>query len=242
MSDKQNHSPTSSSSIGRFPAVMLVEDDRILARSLKRGLEEDGYEVDVAGTVMAAFHTALARSFDSMVVDVTLPDGSGIDLVRRLRGQGLTQPILILTARGDSETTVDGLDAGADDFVVKPVPLEVLSARLRALHRRWDKSGTPIIRVGDLVLEPDRLIARRDDAEIDLTPTQSRLLELLMTRVGRVLTRSQIGAEIGDPESDPTSNVIDVHIRAIRKKIDDPFGTDSIETVRGMGYRFRRPS
>jgi two-component system OmpR family response regulator len=221
---------------------MLVEDDRILARTLKRGLEEDGYAVELAGTVMAGFHTALARPFDSMVVDVTLPDGSGIDLVRRLRGQGITQPILMLTARGDSETTIAGLDAGADDYVVKPVPLEVLSARLRALHRRWDKSGTPIIRVGELMLEPDRLIAHRDGVDIDLTPTQSRLLELLMTRAGRILTRSQIGAEIGDPEGELGSNVIDVHIRAIRKKIDEPFETDSIETVRGMGYRFRRPS
>jgi two-component system OmpR family response regulator len=181
----------------------------------------------------------MAGNLQSIVIDVTLPDGNGIDLARALRAQGIDLPILMLTARGETETVVAGLDSGADDYVVKPVTLEVLGARLRALHRRWHRPLTAPIRVGDLVLEPSALLARRGDAEIDLTPAQARILEALMVNTGNVLTRSQIARRLRGDGNEPSSNVIDVHIRALRTKIDEPFSRGSIETVRGLGYRLR---
>lgn len=220
------------------PALLLVEDDRVLAGLMKRGLEEDGYRVDLAGGFVSGFRRAMTMDFDAIVIDIMLPDGSGIELAATLRDHGIDAPILMLTARGDAETIVEGLDSGADDYVVKPVSLEVLSARLRALLRRWHRPPAAPIRVGDLVLEPSRLTARRGKVEIDLTPVQAGVLEALMVNAGNVLTRSQIARHVRQEE--PGSNVIDVHIRALRAKIDDPFGADSIETVRGLGYRLRR--
>ena len=226
-------------SVSNAPSVLLVEDDRVLARLLKQGLEEDGYRVQIAGCYADGFRKALAGQIDSIVIDVTLPDRSGIDLAGTLRDQGLDLPILLLTARGDAETMVAGLDSGADDYVVKPVPLEVLGARLRALHRRWHRPTSAPIRVGDLLLEPSRLMARRGSIDIDLTPAQAGVLEALMINAGNVLSRSQIARRFQHDGQEPGSNVIDVHIRALRDKIDDPFGTNSIETVRGVGYRMR---
>jgi DNA-binding response OmpR family regulator len=181
----------------------------------------------------------MAGNLQSIVIDVTLPDGSGIDLARALRAQGVDLPIMMLTGRGETESVVAGLDSGADDYVVKPVTLDVLGARLRALYRRWHRPVTAPIRVGDLVLEPSALVARRGDAEIDLTPAQARILEALMINTGNVLTRSQIARRLRADGDEPSSNVIDVHIRALRTKIDEPFSRGSIETVRGLGYRLR---
>ncbi len=221
------------------PTLLLVEDDLILARLLKKGLEEDGYRVDLSDTFASGFQRAMAGGLQSIVIDVMLPDGSGIDLARTLRAQGIDIPIMMLTARGEAESIVAGLDSGADDYVVKPVALEVLGARLRALHRRWYRPITAPIRVGDLVLEPSALVARRGDVAIDLTPAQARILEVLMANTGNVLTRSQIARRVRDDGAESSSNVIDVHIRALRTKIDEPFSLDSIETVRGLGYRLR---
>lgn len=221
------------------PALLVVEDDRAFARLLERGLEEDGYQVCLADTYGSGFRRAMTGDLQSIIIDVTLPDGSGIDLARALRKQGVDVPILMLTAHGDCDTVVAGLDSGADDYVVKPVSLEVLGARLRALHRRWHRPASAPIRVGDLMLEPSALLARRGEAEIDLTPAQARILEVLMVNNGNVLSRSQIARRLRDDGHEPTSNVIDVHIRALRSKIDEPFLSDSIETVRGFGYRLR---
>jgi two-component system OmpR family response regulator len=221
------------------PTLLLVEDDRVFARLLKQGLEEDGYRVSLADTCASGFRRAMAGELQSIVIDVTLPDGSGIDLARTLRAQGVDVPILMLTAHGENDAVVAGLDSGADDYVVKPVSLDVLGARLRALHRRWHRPASAPIRVGDLVLEPSALIARRGEAEIDLTPAQARILEVLMVNNGNVLTRSQIARRLRDDGDEPNSNVIDVHIRALRTKIDAPFSRGSIETVRGFGYRLR---
>ena len=238
MSEKAGHVVTPPvSSPG--PSVLLIEDDRILARLLRQGLGEDGYFVEVESTAAAGFHRAKSKLFDVLVVDLYLPDGSGIDLIQRLRDRGVDVPILVLTARGDAESTVNALNTGADDYVVKPVPLDVLEARLRALSRRFSKSPGPVLRVADMVLERERLIVRRGAMEVELTPTQTRLMEVLMTNAGRILTRDQIAANLGNGLLH-FSNVIDVHIRGLRAKIDIPFGADSIETIRGVGYRLRR--
>ncbi len=224
------------------PKVLLIEDDRALAGSLRQGLQEDGFRVELAPTVAAGFRVVLAGTFELLVIDVDLPDGDGIDLARTLRTQGIDAPILMLTGHGLAESMVRGLDAGADDYIVKPVGLDVLGARLRAAHRRWQRPTEAPIRVGDLTLEPSRLIARRGAFEIDLTPAQVGVLQALMTNAGNALTRSQISRHLhhDDDDGDVFSNVIDVHVRALRAKIDEPFGRHSIETVRGIGYRMLR--
>ena len=235
-----------SATVSMFPKrpaehrVLLVEDDTVLARLVKQGLTEDGYHVEVAHSFAGGYRRAMMSGLQAIILDVSLPDRSGIELAQVLRSQGVDIPILMLTSLGDAEAMVTALDSGADDYVVKPVPLVVLGARLRALHRRWHRPTEAPIRVGSLTLEPSRLIARRGDVEIDLTPTQSRILETLMANTGNVLTRSQIAHRLHDDDTEePLSNVIDVHIRALRSKVDDPFGSNSIETVRGLGYRLR---
>ncbi len=221
--------------------VLLVEDDTVLARLIEQGLTEDGYHVEVAHSFAGGYRRAMMSGLHAIILDVSLPDRSGIELAQVLRAQGVDLPILMLTSLGDAAAIVAALDSGADDYVVKPVPLAVLGARLRALHRRWDRPTEAPIRVGSLMLEPSRLVAKRGDIEIDLTPTQARILETLMVNTGNVLTRSQIAHRLHDDDTEePLSNVIDVHIRALRSKVDDPFGSNSIETVRGLGYRLRR--
>lgn len=220
--------------------VLVVEDDDRLASTLADGLEEDGFSVDLAGTVSEGRHLALTGRPDLIVVDVALPDGSGVDLTRNLRSLGVTAPILVLTARGDTRTTVTALDRGADAYVVKPVAIEALGARLRALYRRSTAGSGDAIAVGDLELEPERLTARRGETAIDLTPIQARILEALMTNAGRVLTRSRLIDLAWQGAVLPASNVVDVHVRTLRSKIDVPFGTSTIETIRGMGYRIPR--
>lgn len=218
--------------------VVFVEDDRALAGTLKAGLEEDGFIVDVAHTAAAGCDLGTSTDARVIVVDVMLPDGSGVDLVRKLRNRGVTAPILMLTARGDSPTTVRALEVGADAYVVKPVTLEALGARLRALHRRASGSGE-VLRSGAIEFEPDRLMVFRDGVEIDLTPVQARLLEALMRHEDRVLTRSQLSDRVWPEGNLPGSNALDVHVRALRVKIDRDAPSPVIETVRGMGYRFR---
>lgn len=237
-------SSTRTGASSQLPGVMsllLVEDDRRLAASLAKGLEEDGYQVSVALTYSDGLGKARAGSYQAIILDVGLPDGNGIELARVLRSEGFDLPILMLTASADAPSVVAGLDGGADDYVVKPVPLAVLGARLRALHRRWYRPLDAPIRLGDLVLEPSRLLARRGTAEIDLTPTQARILQTLMLHSGNVLSRGQIADRISRDDPALFSNVIDVHIRALRTKIDEPFQSNMIETVRGLGYRMRRP-
>ena len=223
--------------------VLIVEDDTVLAKAVAAGLTEDGFTVRVSRNLADALHQSRNASFEAFVVDLGLPDGSGIDFIRKVRAGGIDSPILVLTARSDSPTTVEALDSGADGLVVKPESIEGVGARLRALHRRATRPSGPVLKVGDLVLEPTRMLARRGEAEIDLTPTQVRLLEALMVNAGNVLSRDQLNERIHTSSiMPPLSNVIDVHVGALRSKIDGRFGTNSIETVRGAGYRFRRPA
>lgn len=218
--------------------ILIVEDDVALVSTFKAGLEEDGFEVIVAHTIQDGYLRAVEDEPQAIVLDVMLPDGSGVDLTRRLRAVGVTAPILVLTARGDTGTTVAALDRGADGYVIKPVSIAALGARLRALYRRCSESSE-VLHYEDMDFEPERLVVSRGGVEIDLTPVQARLLEALMRHDGRVLTRSQLTFKVWPEGNSPSSNALDVHVKALRSKIDEPFPTPLIETVRGMGYRLR---
>jgi two-component system, OmpR family, response regulator len=217
--------------------VLVVEDEVKMAGLLKRALEEEGYAVDVAGRGEDALWFGTENPYDAIVLDVMLPDLDGFEVSRRLREAGRWSPVLMLTARDAVADRVAGLDAGADDYLTKPFSFAELLARLRALVRRGVAERPPVLRVGDLSLDPARRTVTRDGASIDLTAREFALLEYLMRHAGEVLTRAQLIEHVWDFAYDGDSNVVDVYIRYLRNKVDRPFGRDSIRTVRGAGYR-----
>jgi two-component system, OmpR family, response regulator len=217
--------------------VLVVEDELKMAGLLKRALEEEGYAVDVAGRGEDALWFGTENPYDAIVLDVMLPDLDGFEVSRRLREAGRWSPVLMLTARDAVADRVAGLDAGADDYLTKPFSVAELLARLRALVRRGAAERPPVLRVGDLSLDPARRAVTRDGVSIDLTAREFALLEYLMRRAGEVLTRTQLIEHVWDFAYDGDSNVVDVYIRYLRNKVDRPFGRDSIRTVRGAGYR-----
>jgi two-component system OmpR family response regulator len=218
--------------------VLVVEDEVKMAGLLKRALEEEGYAVDVAGRGEDALWFGTENPYDAIVLDVMLPDFDGFEVSRRLREAGRWSPVLMLTARDAVADRVAGLDAGADDYLTKPFSFAELLARLRALVRRGAAERPPVLRVGDLELDPARRIVTRNGSSIDLTAREFALLEYLMRHAGEVLTRTQLIEHVWDFAYDGDSNVVDVYIRYLRNKVDRPFGRDSIKTVRGAGYRF----
>ena len=211
-----------------------------MAALIRRGLREHGLAVDVAVRGEDALWMAGSTGFDAIVLDVMLPGIDGFETCRRLRGDGVQAPILMLTARDSVEDRVAGLDSGADDYLVKPFSFAELLARLRALARRGAVEHPVRLEVGDLSLDPATRAVRRGATEISLSAKEFSLLEVLMRRAGEVLSRYQLLEHAWDYEYENRSNVVDVYIRYLRQKIDRPFGTDSIETVRGVGYRMRR--
>ena len=217
--------------------VLVAEDDVKMAGLLKRGLEEEGYAVDVAGRGEDALWFGTENPYDAIVLDVMLPDLDGFEVSRRLRQAGRWSPVLMLTARDAVADRVAGLDAGADDYLTKPFSFAELLARLRALVRRGAAERPPVLLVGDLSLDPARRTVARDGTAIDLTAREFALLEFLMRHAGDVLTRTQLIEHVWDFAYDGDSNVVDVYIRYLRNKVDRPFGRDSIRTVRGAGYR-----
>ena len=217
--------------------ILLVEDETRLADLIHRGLERVGHAVDVFGTGEDAIDAADAAPYDALVIDVMLPGVDGFEVCRRLRRGGLTTPILLLTARDAVADRVTGLDAGADDYLVKPFAFDELLARLRALTRRPSDTLAPILAVGDVRLDPATRRVWRDDREIELTNREFAVLEYLMRNPGRVLTRSMIADHVWDYDFLNETNVIDVHVRALRRKLDDPYPGKLIQTVRGVGYR-----
>jgi len=217
--------------------ILVVEDDPKLARLLERGLREDGHTVDITHQATEAVWLGSEREYDAVVLDVVLPDGDGFDVCRRLRDAGRWAPILMLTARDGVVDRVRGLDTGADDYLTKPFAFAELTARLRALARRGPHERPAVLCVGSLELDPATRSVRRDDTLIDLTPKEYALLELFMRRPGEVVTRTQILDHAWDFAYDGTSNVVDVYVRYLRRKIDEPFGVATIHTVRGAGYR-----
>jgi two-component system, OmpR family, response regulator len=220
--------------------VLVVEDETRMARLVRRGLEEEGHAVDVACDGPEGLWLATENRYAAVVLDVMLPGFDGFELCRRLRGAGVWVPVLMLTARDAVGDRVRGLDAGADDYLVKPFSLLELAARLRALARRDDRARPAVLAVGDLRLDPAGKRAWRGGAELRLSPKEFSLLELFLRHPGVVLTRSQILEAAWDFAYDGTSNVVDQYVTYLRKKVDVPFGRHDLETVRGMGYRLRQ--
>ncbi len=220
--------------------VLVVEDEVKMAGLLRRALEEEGYAVDVAARAEDALWLGSETAYDAIVLDVLLPDGDGFDVCRRLREAGRWSPVLMVTARDSVPDRVAGLDSGADDYLTKPFSLAELLARLRALVRRGVVERPAVLRVGDLVLDPTEHVVARGEVEISLTAKEFALLEYLMRHAGEVLGRTRLTEHVWDFAYDGDSNVVDVYVRYLRNKIDRPFGRDTIETVRGTGYRLRR--
>jgi two-component system OmpR family response regulator len=222
--------------------VLVVEDEAKLAGLLVRGLLEEGHVADATGRGEEAVWMAKAAPYDAIVLDVMLPRSNGFDICRALREKGVWTPVLMLTARDAVEDRIEGLDAGADDYLVMPFSFEELLARLRALTRRVAGERPVVLEVDDLRLDPAAHRAWRGDAELDLSAKEFALLELFMRNAGSVLTRDQLLGGAWDMAFETRSNVIDVYVRYLREKIDRPHGRDSLETVRGVGYRLRSGS
>jgi len=220
--------------------VLVVEDEVRMAGLLARALREEGHTVDVAADGPEGLWLATENVYGAIVLDVMLPGLDGFQLCRQLRDSGRWAPVLMLTARDAVGDRVRGLDAGADDYLVKPFSLLELAARLRALARRDDRSRPVILAEGDLKLDPAAKRAWRGDTELQLSPKEFSLLDLFLRHPGHVLTRSQIIEEVWDFAYDGGSNVVDQYVNYLRRKIDVPFGRHDIETVRGMGYRLHR--
>ena len=217
--------------------LLLVEDEEALAASLEAGLRGEGFEVDVAHTGLDGLWRAREFSYGAIVLDILLPEMNGYKVCRTLRDEGITTPILMLTAKAGLHDEVEALDTGADDFLTKPFAFMVLVARVRALLRRSGTLQPTVIRSGDVVLDPSRRECRRAGVPVDLTPREFALLEQLLRAEGQTLTRHALLDAVWGPDYPGSSNVCDVYIRYLRRKLDEPFGSAIIQTVRGVGYR-----
>jgi two-component system OmpR family response regulator len=219
--------------------VLIVEDEVKMAALTRRALREDGVLADVAVTGADALWMATSASYDAIVLDVMLPDIDGFETCRRLREQDIWTPVLMLTARDSVEDRVAGLDGGADDYVIKPVSFDELLARLRALMRRGAGEKPTVLSAGDLRLDPAAHRAWRGDVELRLTAKEFTVLEAFMRRPGELLDKRAILEHGWDWAYEDRSNIVEVYVGTLRSKIDKPFGMQSIETVRGAGYRLR---
>ena len=221
--------------------ILIVEDDQRLAALLKRGLEREGHVTAIAGDGAEGLDFALARSYDVMVLDVMLPGIDGLEVARRLRSAGSRTPILMLTARDALGEVIDGLDVGADDYLSKPFAFDELLARLRAVARRGPIPRAVVSTVGDLTLDSAGHDVRRGTRQLNLTPKEFRLLELLMRNDRRVLTRDVIIEAVWGHASDVKPNTVDAFISSLRRKLDGPHDTPLLQTVRGVGFSLREP-
>jgi len=219
--------------------VLVVDDELRTAALLRRGLCEQGYAVDVAHEAEDAIWRAIEFRYAVVVLDVLLPGMDGFEVCRRLRAGGCWTPVLLLTARVDVEDRVQGLDAGADDYLTKPFSFSELTARIRALTRRGSAERPVVLQAGDLRLDPARRQVWMGQAEVALSAKEFALLELFLRHPGQVLSRTRILEHVWDFAYDGGSNVVDQYVRYLRRKIDRPFGVVCLETVRGAGYRLR---
>ncbi len=216
--------------------LLLVEDENKVAGFIKRGLEEEGYAVDLVSDGNSALATGLEKAHDLIILDINLPGMDGIEVLKALRQKKVATPVLLLTVRAAIEDRVIGLDTGADDYLTKPFAFEEFLARIRALLRRRAAAEPPVLRAGDLSLDPAKRLVMRADEIIELTSKEYALLEYLMRNQGRVLNRSMIADRVWGLDYDTTTNVIDVYVNYLRKKIDSGHEAKLIHTVRGVGY------
>jgi heavy metal response regulator len=216
--------------------ILLVEDEKKVASFIKRGLEEEHFTVDVAYDGESGEFMALTSEYDLIILYVLLPKKNGFEVLKSLRANGIQTPILILTAKGSIDDKVEGLNSGADDYLTKPFAFAELIARIRSLLRRTSSEKSNIIKVADLELDTVKHIAKRGEKIIELTAREYSLLEYFMRNKGRVLTRTMIAEHIWDYHFDTGSNIIDVYVRRLRKKIDEGFPKKLIHTIRGVGY------
>ena len=222
--------------------VLVVEDERRLASAVRRGLTAEGFVVDVAHDGVDGLHLAREGEYDAVVLDLMLPGLSGYQVCERLRAERNWVPVLILSAKDGEYDQADGLDLGADDYMTKPFSYVVLAARLRALLRRGARPRPAVLVAGDLHLDPAARTVRRADTDIELTAREFALLEYLMRNSGRRVTRSMIIEHVWNLTFDTTTNVVDVYINYLRRKVDDGFSTKLIHTARGIGYELSAPA
>jgi two-component system OmpR family response regulator len=217
--------------------VLVVEDEPKVAAAVRRGLEGEGFAVDVAGDGVDGLWMATEHEYDAIVLDIMLPGKNGYDVCAALREAGDWTPVLMLTAKDGDLDEAEALDTGADDYLTKPFSFVVLVARVRALTRRTNRSVPAAVVAGDLRVDPARRQCWRRDVEIPLTAREFAVLELLVRRAGEVVPKLDILHGVWDYEFDGDPNIVEVYIRHLRRKVDEPFGRKAIETVRGAGYR-----
>ncbi|MEU5375132.1 response regulator transcription factor [Streptomyces sp. NPDC005968] len=217
--------------------LLIVEDERRLATALARGLAAEGFAVDVAHDGVDGLHLAREQEYDLIVLDIMLPGLNGYRVCASLRDDGDDTPILMLTAKDGEYDEAEGLDTGADDYLTKPFSYVVLQARIRALLRRRARTGSPVLRVGSLNLDPGARRVTRDGEEVALTTKEFAVLEQLARHAGEVVSKADILAHVWDFAYAGDPNIVEVYVSALRRKIDVPFGRSSIRTVRGAGYR-----
>jgi DNA-binding response OmpR family regulator len=220
--------------------VLVVEDEAPMAASLKRGLEAEGFAVDVAGDGEEGLWLARENEYDAIVLDVMLPKVNGYVVCRTLREEEIWTPVVMLTAKDGELDEAEGLDTGADDFVTKPFSFVVLVARLRAVMRRRGATPAVVLEAGDLRLDPTEGRAWRGDNQLDLTAREHAILEYFLTRPGEVVSKRDVLAHVWDFAFDGSPNIVEVYVSSLRKKIDTPYGRKALETVRGAGYRLAR--
>jgi two-component system, OmpR family, copper resistance phosphate regulon response regulator CusR len=218
--------------------ILVVEDEPKVGHAIREGLESEGYEVSLAQSGEEGFFHASTHAFDLIILDVMLPGRDGIEVLQTLRKQGIKAPVLLLTAKDAIEDRVLGLDAGADDYLVKPFAFAELSARIRALLRRNKVETTSVLAIAGLEVDPVRRSVLREGHRIDLTAREFDLLEYLVRNHGRVVSREMLARDVWKEtaRATPIDNVIDVHIARLRKKVDDPFDIKLLQTVRGVGF------
>ena len=217
--------------------ILIVEDDHVVAGAVRRGLEREGFAVDVAADGTEGLWRATETSYDAVVLDIMLPGLSGYEVCARMRAAENWSPVLMLTARDGDVDEARALDTGADDYLSKPFSYVVLLARLRALLRRGQQERPAVLRAGDLRLDPATHRVWRGDTQVELTPRQFSLLEFLMRRRGDVLSKTEILEHVWDFAFDGDPNIVEVYVGQLRRRVDEPFGRSSLRTVRGVGYR-----
>jgi DNA-binding response OmpR family regulator len=218
--------------------VLIIEDNPKMAAALQKGLREHGFAPDVSHAGFDGEELASSGVYDLVVLDLMLPDRDGVEVCRNLRRRGIRSKILMLTALSATENKISGLDAGADDYLTKPFEFEELLARVRALLRRGDATESRFLRCENLELDLYTRVAKRSDQSVELSNKEYALLEYFMRNPNRVLSRTQIGEKVWDMNFEPSSNVVDVYVSALRKKIDRGHERELIHTVKGVGYRF----